>query len=515
MKKYIYIFVLMSFFENTFGQTITGYEYWFDNDYANKVTVSVANLAVLNINTQINTTQLGAGIHIFNFRSKQSNGSWSPVNTQFFHKPHGGQTGVISKITSYEYWFDNDFDNAVKTTITNEENFNLNTVLSTNGLSNGIHVVNMRFKDNKGATSNAITQFIYKVPQITAPTPNHITAYRYWLNDDFTNVKIKTLTTPVQDFILLDNIDLTQIHKGIYVINFQFRDQLGKWSPVSSNTIEKIALPLAQFSFTKTTSCVSTTYTFSNESIDGDTYVWDFGDGTQTTTQHPTHTYNAAGSYQVSLVATNIATGKVNTKTINISVIGHTTSNLEIASCGPYTSPSGLYTWTNTGIYKDTLVNSYGCDSVITVNLTVNPIIIPGAPTAISNYRCGPGNVSLSAAGCTGSYNWFSSATSTEVLATTSTFNTPNLSSTTSYYVSCNIGACLSSKIEAIATVHINIVQPAGALAPGVYSSSASIISRATVGSPTNFKSGGFITLEPGFFANAGTVFKAEIGPCQ
>lgn len=40
-------------------------------------------------------------------------------------------------------------------------------------------------------------------------------------------------------------------------------------------------------------------------------------------------------------------------------------------SCKSYTSPSGKYTWTSDGTYYDTLVNATGCDSLLTVNLTV------------------------------------------------------------------------------------------------------------------------------------------------
>ena len=40
-------------------------------------------------------------------------------------------------------------------------------------------------------------------------------------------------------------------------------------------------------------------------------------------------------------------------------------------SCGPYTSPSGIHVWTESGLYQDTLLNEAGCDSVVTVNLYV------------------------------------------------------------------------------------------------------------------------------------------------
>lgn len=40
-------------------------------------------------------------------------------------------------------------------------------------------------------------------------------------------------------------------------------------------------------------------------------------------------------------------------------------------SCEPYTSPSGNYIWTSSGIYADTIFASAGCDSIYTVDLTL------------------------------------------------------------------------------------------------------------------------------------------------
>ncbi len=45
--------------------------------------------------------------------------------------------------------------------------------------------------------------------------------------------------------------------------------------------------------------------------------------------------------------------------------------NISPTSCDSYTSPSGLYQWTATGTYSDTISNINGCDSIVTVNLTI------------------------------------------------------------------------------------------------------------------------------------------------
>ena len=47
---------------------------------------------------------------------------------------------------------------------------------------------------------------------------------------------------------------------------------------------------------------------------------------------------------------------------------------LTVEACNSYTSPSGSYTWTTSGTYMDTLTNIRGCDSLITVHLTVEAV---------------------------------------------------------------------------------------------------------------------------------------------
>lgn len=52
-----------------------------------------------------------------------------------------------------------------------------------------------------------------------------------------------------------------------------------------------------------------------------------------------------------------------------------TYGTVNISSCSNFKSPSKKYTWTKSGTYFDTLVNknSAGCDSFMTINLTLNP----------------------------------------------------------------------------------------------------------------------------------------------
>lgn len=53
-----------------------------------------------------------------------------------------------------------------------------------------------------------------------------------------------------------------------------------------------------------------------------------------------------------------------------------TNSTINNTSCISYVSPSGN-TYTVTGTYLDTIVNYNGCDSIITINLTINQSVLP------------------------------------------------------------------------------------------------------------------------------------------
>jgi hypothetical protein len=57
--------------------------------------------------------------------------------------------------------------------------------------------------------------------------------------------------------------------------------------------------------------------------------------------------------------------------TLDLTIHQPSSSTETIMACDSYTSPSGNYVWTSSGTYIDTIPNSVGCDSIITINLTV------------------------------------------------------------------------------------------------------------------------------------------------
>ena len=108
-----------------------------------------------------------------------------------------------------------------------------------------------------------------------------------------------------------------------------------------SKTVNVLAKPVITFSADKTGSCnAPLTVNFSSTVTGGNNYQWDFGDGTTSNQQNPTHTYSAMGIYDVKLVATNAAgcsetlikPGYIKIQTPTISIPG-----LPYKDCAPLT----------------------------------------------------------------------------------------------------------------------------------------------------------------------------------
>jgi PKD repeat protein len=81
--------------------------------------------------------------------------------------------------------------------------------------------------------------------------------------------------------------------------------------------------PTAAFTASATTVATGTAVQFTDSSGNAASWSWDFGDGTTSTAQNPTHTWGVAGTYKVSLVAGNnggLSTAATMTMTITPGV---------------------------------------------------------------------------------------------------------------------------------------------------------------------------------------------------
>jgi len=86
------------------------------------------------------------------------------------------------------------------------------------------------------------------------------------------------------------------------------------------------------------------------------------------------YTWTKSGTYKDTLLNRNTA-GCDSFITMNLTINSPTTQNLKVTNCRSYKTPSGRNTVTNTSFVNDTLRTKGGCDSVIlTIDVTINNV---------------------------------------------------------------------------------------------------------------------------------------------
>jgi PKD repeat protein len=78
--------------------------------------------------------------------------------------------------------------------------------------------------------------------------------------------------------------------------------------------------PATSFTASKTSVVTGEIITFTNSTVDGITFEWNFGDGTSSTLENPTHSFETAGTYNVQLTAFSKNGKKSSSSTIAITV---------------------------------------------------------------------------------------------------------------------------------------------------------------------------------------------------
>ena len=169
----------------------------------------------------------------------------------------------------------------------------------------------------------------------------------------------------------------------------------------------------ADFSADATSVCEGTTVTFNDASTGSagiTSWSWDFGDGTTSTLQNPTHTYATAGTYDVSLIVNGSANTETKTGYITVNPSPTVDLGADIAICDGTTqtldagSGHTNYLW-STGATTQTIdVTTSGTYSVTVGN---------GTPVTNTNSLSFDGNddyVNLNSKPISGVQNTFSIA---------------------------------------------------------------------------------------------------------
>ena len=144
---------------------------------------------------------------------------------------------------------------------------------------------------------------------------------------------------------------------GTFTVTLVVASSVGSTSSQKSITVNGVpapVAPVADFNAVPVTGASPLGVSFIDASTGSPTsWSWSFGDGGTSTTESPSHTYTSAGSFTVSLTATNAQGGNTNQKNNYITVTtppaGHTVT--ATASCSPTSvKPGGTTSCSATGV---------------------------------------------------------------------------------------------------------------------------------------------------------------------
>ena len=104
--------------------------------------------------------------------------------------------------------------------------------------------------------------------------------------------------------------------------------------------------------------------------VEFNTIEWSFGDGTTSTQKVVNHTYTAPGTYRIRMIITN-EDGR-DTAYTNLTLIEQLRDTVYADICDGEKYVCNGKSYTSTGKYDIKLQSMYGCDSIVTLMLTVN-----------------------------------------------------------------------------------------------------------------------------------------------
>lgn len=134
--------------------------------------------------------------------------------------------------------------------------------------------------------------------------------------------------------------------------------------------------PMADFIYTIGNVPKQSTVAFTNKSLNGKTYNWNFGDGKTSSEENPTHFYQNGGTYTVKLTVTNASGASTIEKTVSVAK-PYTAVIIEEIGLDDYW-PNTIYDW--------------GSDPDIYIVVTNGTNVISSRSTAYQNV---PNNTSI------------------------------------------------------------------------------------------------------------------------
>ena len=215
------------------SSSVTGCEYWLDNDYANRKQAagsSVQEALTLDI------SHLSPGLHYFNFLAKMVSGQWGALSRYMVYLSDNGAGNA--SVTGYEYWLDKDYEN--RKVVTGSKVSEAIT-MDISDLSSGLHYFNFRAKTVSGQWG-ALSRYMIYLQNRNAVNAQ-VKKVEYWIDEN----EEQKLSQDVANDSVVITVDLKGLTAGKHTFNVHCQGENGEWSMPESYefTLEEVDVPVA------------------------------------------------------------------------------------------------------------------------------------------------------------------------------------------------------------------------------------------------------------------------------
>lgn len=219
------------------NQQIASYEFWTEDSYSNKTQVAVTPASNFNLNN-LDLALIPAGMHTLFIRFADKNSKWSAIQ----HGRINISTGSAlpgNSVSGYRYWIDSNFaGNIYKPVNGSSPLLYLSEMIDLTAFpKGGNHTLHIQFKDIMGFWSTVQSTGLMNSGGGGTFAFNVVSGYRYWIDNDFANSIYKDINPAYQSVSIDDHIDLKSFTGTGRLLNTQFKDALGLWSSVVTDTM--------------------------------------------------------------------------------------------------------------------------------------------------------------------------------------------------------------------------------------------------------------------------------------
>lgn len=200
------------------GKSVIKYQYWIDSNGNDNAVTNIVNGQ--EVSFSIDTQKLSLGIHNLYFRFQDSNGIWSGLQSWLFCV---NEINKEIKITQGEYWIDNNEKQDI--TVSNDQ---ISLMLDVSKLSESMHTLNYRVKDNDGKYSSLQTWIFFKNPLHDISFKNKTASVEYWFDDKSNVLQSYIASNDTINF----SVDAAPLKIGLHTINYRVKDILGNYGRI-------------------------------------------------------------------------------------------------------------------------------------------------------------------------------------------------------------------------------------------------------------------------------------------